>query len=71
MFHKGEHKKCFAYAVQTACDKNGYMLDVTLNPGNIHDRVVFDGLYERLLKTFPEMKYVVAKAGYKTPWIAK
>lgn len=24
VFHKGEHKKCFAYAAQTACDKNGY-----------------------------------------------
>lgn len=29
VFHKGEHKKCFAYAAQTACDKNGYVLDVT------------------------------------------
>ena len=28
VFHKGEHKKCFAYAAQTACDKNGYILDV-------------------------------------------
>ena len=71
VFHKGEHKKCFAYAAQTACDKNGYVLDVTLNPGNIHDSVAFDGLYDRLCKAFPEMKYVVADAGYKTPWIAK
>ena len=71
VFHKGEHKKCFAYAAQTACDKNGYVLDVTLNPGNVHDIVAFDGLYDRLCKAFPEMKYVVADAGYKTPWIAK
>lgn len=71
VFHKGEHKKCFAYAAQTACDKNGYVLDVTLNPGNVHDSVAFDGLYDRLCKAFPEMKYVVADAGYKTPWIAK
>ena len=24
VFHKGEHKKCFAYTAQTDCDKNGY-----------------------------------------------
>ncbi len=71
VFHKGEHKKCFAYAAQTACDKNGYVLDVTLNPGNVHDSVAFDGLYDKLCEAFPEMRYVVADAGYKTPWIAK
>lgn len=34
VFHKGEHKKCFAYTAQTGCDKNGYVMDVTVNPGN-------------------------------------
>lgn len=48
VFHKGEHKKCFAYIAQTGCDKNGYVMDVTANPGNVHDSVAFDGLYERL-----------------------
>ena len=24
VFHKRERKKCFAYAAQTACNKNGY-----------------------------------------------
>ncbi len=71
VFHKGEHKKCFAYTAQTACDKNGYVLDVTLNPGNVHDSVAFDGLYDRLCEAFPEMKHIVADAGYKTHWIAK
>ena len=47
------------------------MLDVTLNPGNVHDSVAFDGLYDKLCEAFPEMRYVVADAGYKTPWIAK
>ena len=70
VFHKGEHKKCFAYAAQTACDKNGYILDVTVNAGNVHDSVAFDGLYERLKKRFA-MRFVVADAGYKTPWICK
>ena len=48
VFHKGEHKKCFAYTAQTAGDKKGYILDVTVNPGNVHDSVAFDGLYARL-----------------------
>ena len=71
VFHKGEHKKCFAYTAQTACDKNGYVMDVTVNAGNIHDSVAFDGLYERLVERHSEIKEVVADAGYKTPWICK
>ena len=43
VFNKGEHKKCFAYEAQTGCDKNGYVMDVTVNPGNVHDSVAFDG----------------------------
>lgn len=71
VFHKGEHKKCFAYTAQTGCDKNGYVMDVTVNPGNVHDSVAFDGLYDRLTEKNPEIKTVVADAGYKTPWISK
>ena len=71
LFHKGEHKKCFAYTAQTACDKHGYILGVTVNPGNIHDSIAFDGLYEKLTDRFPEIETVVADAAYKTPWICK
>ena len=71
VFHKGEHKKCFAYTAQTACDKNGYIMDVTVNPGNVHDSVAFDGLYDRLVERHPEIKAVVMDSGYKTPWICK
>lgn len=71
VFHKGEHKKCFAYTAQTACDKKGYVMDVTVNPGNTHDSTAFDGLYERLIKKHSEIKNVVMDAGYKTPWICK
>ncbi len=71
VFHKGEHKKCLAYSAQTACDKNGYIMDVTVNPGSMHDSVAFDGLYDRLIEHYPEIKEVVADAGYKTPWICK
>ena len=71
VFHKGEHKKCLAYTAQTGCDKNGYVMDVTVNPGNVHDSVAFDELYDRLVEKNPEIKAIVADAGYKTPWISK
>lgn len=28
LFHKGEHKKCFAYSAQTVCDRHNYVLGV-------------------------------------------
>lgn len=71
VFHKGEHKKSFAYTAQTACDKHGYIMGVTLNPGNVHDSVAFDGLYDILKEKYPEMNSLVMDSGYKTPWICK
>ena len=68
-FHKGEHKEVFAYAVEAACDKNGWILDYTVHPGNEHDSKTFPHLYEKLKKLNP--KYIIADAGYKTPAIAK
>ena len=37
----------------------------------MHDSVAFDGLYDRLVERNPEIKAIVADAGYKTPWISK
>lgn len=71
LFHKGEHKKCFAYTAQTGCDKNGYILDTVIVPGNIHDSVSFDPLYDSLTAHFPQVKNIVGDAAYKTPWISK
>ena len=68
-FHRGEQKSVFAYNAQTACDKNGWILDYTIPPGNLHDSRNFYSLYENLRKYEPEM--IVADAGYKTPAIAK
>ena len=47
-FHKGEHKQVFAYSIETACDKNGWILGYTINKGNFHDSRTFKGLYDRL-----------------------
>jgi len=71
IFHKGEHKKCFAYEAHTACDKNNFVLDVEVTAGNIHDSVAFDPLYDKLCEHYPEHKTVVADSAYKTPWICK
>ena len=68
-FHKGEHKQVFAYAVQTACDRNGWIIGYDVNAGNLHDSRTFKGLYDKIREHHPEM--IVADAGYKTPAIAK
>jgi transposase len=71
VFHKGEHKKCFAYEAHTACDKKGFVLDVEVTPGNVHDSKAFDKLYEKVTERFEQTKVIVADSAYKTPWICK
>lgn len=68
-FRKGEHKNVFAYAIETASDKNGWILGYTINPGNLHDSRTFKGLYDKIKGIGIET--LVADAGYKTPAIAK
>ena len=45
LFVKGEHKRQFAYEAHTACDKNGFVLETVVTPGNVHDSVAFDEVY--------------------------
>ncbi len=71
VFHKGEHKKVFAYEAHTACDKHNFILGVHVTPGNIHDSVAFDPLYDDICLHYPEHKIVAADSAYKTPWICK
>ena len=71
LFHKGEHEKMFAYTAHVACDKNNFILGCDVSPGNVHDSVMFDGLYHNVLARFPEVKIAALDAGYKTPWIMK
>lgn len=69
LFHKGEHKKVFAYSTQTACDQNGWVLDYCVHAGNEHDSRTFPSLYEKLKNYDPDM--IVMDSGYRTPAIAK
>ena len=68
-FRKGEHKNVFAYAVQTACDKNGWILGYSIHPGNQHDSRTFKTLYDKIKNI--GIKTMIMDAGYKTPGIAK
>ncbi|MBQ9872785.1 MAG: IS1182 family transposase [Eubacterium sp.] len=68
-FRKGEHKQVFAYSVETACDKNGWILGYTVNPGNLNDSRTFKGLFDKIEHI--GIKTLIADAGYKTPAIAK
>lgn len=47
------------------------MLETVVTPGNIHDSVVFDEVYDKVMEQFPETEVVVADAAYKTPHICK
>ena len=68
-FHKGEHKQVFAYSVETACDKHGWVLGFSVAPGNLHDSRTFKGLLDKL--DIAQIKKLIADAAYKTPAIAK
>ena len=68
-FHKGEHKQVFAYGVETACDKHGWILGYSVHPGNQHDSATFPVLYEKIKDI--GIRTMIVDAGYKTPYIAK
>ena len=68
-FHKGEHKQVFAYGVETACDKHGWILGYSVHPGNQHDSVTFSTLYDKIKDI--GIDTMIMDAGYKTPAIAK
>jgi Transposase and inactivated derivatives len=68
-FHKGEHKSVFAYGVQTACDKHGWILGYSIHPGNLHDSRTFKSLYDKLKGI--GIQTLIMDSGYRTPAIAK
>ncbi len=70
MFVKGEHERQFAYEAHTVCDRKGFVLGVEVTAGNVHDRVAWDTVYDKVTEQF-DVEFAVMDAGYKTPWIAK
>ena len=71
LFHKGEHKVEFAYTTHVACDKHNFVLGCDVSAGNVHDSVMFDGLYRDVVARFPEIEIAALDSAYKTPWIMK
>ena len=71
LFVKGDHKRQFAYEAHTACDKHGFVLKTAVTPGNVHDSVAFDEVYDKVTKAFPEVETIVADSAYKTPHICR
>ncbi len=71
LFVKGSHERQFAYEAHTACDANGFVLETVVTPGNVHDSVAFDDVYDKVIKAFPEVETIVADSAYKTPHICK
>lgn len=68
---KDERTKQFAYSFHTAAEQNGFVLDVIVTPGNIHDSAVFEQLVEKVIKKQGKPDAIAADAGYKTPAIAQ
>ena len=71
LFVKGDHKKQLAYEAHTACDVHGVVLAVEVTPGNVHDSVPFDDVYDKVVEKFPDVHAFVADSAYKTPHICK
>jgi transposase len=71
LFHKGEHKKEFAYTTHVVCDKHNFVLNADVSAGNVHDSTMFDSLYSAVVTKFTEIEMVALDSGYKTPWIMK
>lgn len=66
-YAKGEREKQFAYSAHTSCEDNGFILSTLITPGNVHDSQVAIDLVKQSKRAFPNIKRVVADAGYKTP----
>ena len=56
---------------QTQCSSFDNVVGVEVTPGNVHDSVAFDDVYEEVTERFPEVETIVADSAYKTPHICK
>lgn len=61
---KGEHERKFACEAHTACDKNGFVLETVVTPGNVHDSVAFDEVYDKVTEAYPEVEVIVADSAF-------
>ena len=71
LFHKGEHKKVFAFTANVACESNNYILAFEATAGNLHDSSVFPLVYNKIKEQYSKVKNIVVDSGYKIPAIAR
>ena len=41
--------------------------ETVITPGNVHDSVAFDAVYDHVTANFPEVETIVVDSAYKTP----
>jgi hypothetical protein len=68
---KGSRKRQFAYVAHTACDANGFVPEAVVTPGNVHDSIAFDDIYDKMTASFPKIETVVMDSACKEPHICK
>ena len=68
---KTEREKQFAYSAHTVCDEHGFILNVIVTPGNVHDSRLLVPQVERIRVRNFSFHGVAADAAYKTSWNTK
>lgn len=71
LFVEGEYRRQFTDEAHTGCDANGFVQEIVVTPGNIHNSVAFDDVYDKVTRVFPEIAATVVDSIYKTPYICK
>ncbi len=56
-------KRQFAYEAHTAHDEHGDVLETVVTPGNVHDSVAFDDVYDKVTEKYPEIETSSYKRG--------
>ncbi|MEB6342397.1 IS1182 family transposase [Mammaliicoccus sciuri] len=67
---KGEREKQFAYSLHSCVDKNGFIIDQHVTPGNVHDSTQLKPMVERLEAKNMLPITLAVDSGYKTPFNA-
>lgn len=66
-----DRDKLFAYNTNVCCDKNRFVLDFIVSPGNINDGTSFEKLYNTKIKNIKGVNFISADSGYSNPAIIK
>lgn len=65
MLYKSRKEKCYAYSFHTACDKNGFILEIDVTAANVYDSTMFETVLETVIKNVGKPNCMAVDAGYK------